>query len=191
VQARNQADAMVHSVKKSLAEHGDKLDAGEKGKIEAALKDAEEAIKGDDKATIEAKTEALMTASQKLGEKVYAEPRQAAAGAAGGAGGARRPRRRRPCGQAGRRQRGRRRVQGSQEVNPGRRPSGCRWISPRSRTARPCLHLQRGGLLSVREFHGKARLLRRPRRAQERHRRRHQEGLPQAGHEAPPRPQPG
>ena len=50
VQARNQADAMVHSVKKSLAEHGDKLDAGEKEKIEAALKDAEEALKGDDKA---------------------------------------------------------------------------------------------------------------------------------------------
>ena len=49
VQARNQADAMVHSVKKSLAEHGDKLDAGEKDKIEAALKDAEEALKGDDK----------------------------------------------------------------------------------------------------------------------------------------------
>ena len=50
VQARNQADAMVHSVKKSLAEHGDKLDAGEKEKIEAALKDVEEAMKGDDKA---------------------------------------------------------------------------------------------------------------------------------------------
>jgi molecular chaperone DnaK len=50
VQARNQADAMVHSVKKSLTEHGDKLDAGEKEKIEAALKDAEEALKGDDKA---------------------------------------------------------------------------------------------------------------------------------------------
>jgi molecular chaperone DnaK len=77
VQARNQADAMVHSVKKSLAEHGDKLDAGEKEKIEAALKDAEEALKGDDKADIEAKTEALMTASQKLGEKTLR--RQAAA----------------------------------------------------------------------------------------------------------------
>ncbi len=89
VQARNQADAMVHSVKKSLAEHADKLDAGEKEKIEAALKDAEEAIKGEDKAAIEAKTEALMTASQKLGEKVYAEAQaaQAAAGAAGGAAG--------------------------------------------------------------------------------------------------------
>ena len=87
VQARNQADAMVHSVKKSLAEHGAKLDAPEKEKIEAALKDAEEALKGEDKATIEARTEALMTASQKLGEKVYAEA-QAAQAAAGGAGAA-------------------------------------------------------------------------------------------------------
>lgn len=83
VQARNQADALVHSVKKSLAEHGDKLEAGEKEKVEAALKEAEEALKGEDKAAIEAKTEALMAASQKLGEKVYADA-QAAAGAAGG-----------------------------------------------------------------------------------------------------------
>ncbi len=71
-QARNQGEAMVHSVKKSLAEHGDKLEASEKEAIESALKDAEEALKGDDKAEIEGKTEALMTASQKLGEKVYA-----------------------------------------------------------------------------------------------------------------------
>lgn len=87
VQARNQADAMMHSVKKSLTEHGDKLDAAEKEKIEAALKDVEEAIKGDDKADIEAKNEALMTASQKLGEKMYADA-QAASQAAGAAGAA-------------------------------------------------------------------------------------------------------
>ncbi|MBT9487827.1 MAG: Hsp70 family protein, partial [Rubrivivax sp.] len=87
VQARNAADAMAHSVKKSLAEHGDKLDAAEKTAIETALKDVEEALKGDDKATIEAKTEALMTASQKLGEKAYAES-QAASGAAAAAGAA-------------------------------------------------------------------------------------------------------
>ena len=87
IQARNAADAMAHSVKKSLAEHGDKLDAAEKEKIESALKEVEEAIKSDDKATIEAKTEALMTASQKLGEKVYADSQaaQAAAGASGAA----------------------------------------------------------------------------------------------------------
>ena len=87
VQARNQADGMVHSVRKSLSEHGDKLDAGEKASIETALKEAEEAIKGEDKTAIDAKTEALMTASQKLGEKVYAE-QAAAAAAAGGPGGA-------------------------------------------------------------------------------------------------------
>ena len=86
VQARNQADAMIHSVKKSLAEHGDKLDAGEKEKIETAVKEAEEAIKGDDQADIEAKTETLMTASQKLGEKVYAEQAAASAASAAAAG---------------------------------------------------------------------------------------------------------
>jgi molecular chaperone DnaK len=86
VQARNQADAMLHSVKKSLSEHGDKLDAGEKEKIDAALQALEDALKGEDKAEIEGKTEALMTASQKLGEKMYAEA-QAAAGAAGAPGG--------------------------------------------------------------------------------------------------------
>jgi molecular chaperone DnaK len=93
VQARNQADGMVHSVRKSLAEHGDKLDQAEKDKIEAAAKELEEAIKGDDQAAIEAKTEALMTASQKLGEKIYADQQgaQAAAAAAAGAGGAEQP----------------------------------------------------------------------------------------------------
>jgi len=91
IQARNAADAMIHSVRKSLTEHGDKLDAGEKEKIESALKEAEESLKSEDKATIESKTEALMTASQKLGEKVYADSQaaqQAAAGAGGAPGGA-------------------------------------------------------------------------------------------------------
>ncbi|HEY8084073.1 MAG TPA: Hsp70 family protein, partial [Methylophilaceae bacterium] len=73
VNARNTADGMVHSVKKSLAEHGDKLEASEKEAIENALKDVEEALKGDDKDAIEAKTTALTEAAQKLGEKVYAE----------------------------------------------------------------------------------------------------------------------
>ena len=87
IQARNQAEATLHSVKKSLAEHGDKLEAGEKDKIEAAAKDLEEALKGEDKAALEAKSEALMTASQKLGEKIYADMQaaQAAQGAAAGA----------------------------------------------------------------------------------------------------------
>ena len=83
VQSRNQAEASVHSVKKSLTEHGDKLDAAEKEKIEAAVKEVEEALKGEDKAQIDAKTESLMTAAQKLGEMVYANMQaQQAAGAA-------------------------------------------------------------------------------------------------------------
>jgi molecular chaperone DnaK len=68
----------VHQIRKALAEHGDKVEAGEKEKIEAAIKDVEEALKGEDKEALEAKTAALMTVSQKLGEKMYA---QAGAGA--------------------------------------------------------------------------------------------------------------
>jgi len=87
VDARNQCDAMVHSVKKALVEHGDKVAAEEKTKIETAIKDAEEAIKaGTDKDDIEAKTQALMAASQKLGEAVYTQ-QQAAEGAAGAGAG--------------------------------------------------------------------------------------------------------
>ncbi len=85
VDARNQCDAMVHSIKKALSEHGDKLDAEEKAKIETAIKEAEEVLKDGDKAAIEAKTEALAKASQKLGEKVYGDA-QGAAGAAGAGG---------------------------------------------------------------------------------------------------------
>ncbi len=85
VTARNQGDAAVHQVRKSLADYGDKLDAGEKEPIEAAITALEEALKGEDKADMEAKTEALMTASQKLGEKMYADmqAQQAQEGAAG------------------------------------------------------------------------------------------------------------
>ncbi len=84
VNARNQCDALVHSVKKSVKEHGDKLDADEKAKIEAALKDAEEALKKDDKAEIEAKSEVLAQASHKLAEKMYAQEQAKQAQAGGG-----------------------------------------------------------------------------------------------------------
>jgi molecular chaperone DnaK len=88
VQARNQGEATVHSVKKSLAEYGDKLEAGEKEKIEAAIKELEEVVKTDDTAAIEAKNTSLMEVSQKLGEKMYADMQaQEAANAAGGAAG--------------------------------------------------------------------------------------------------------
>ena len=84
VTTRNQCDALVHSVKKSLTEHGDKVSADEKAKIEAALKEAEEALKSDNKDEIEAKSQALATASHKLAEQMYAKE-QAAQQAAGGA----------------------------------------------------------------------------------------------------------
>jgi molecular chaperone DnaK len=85
VQSKNQADANVHSVRKSLTEYGDKLDAGEKEKIEAAIKTLEDALKGDDKAEIDEKNSALMAASQKLGEKMYADLQAKQAADAAGA----------------------------------------------------------------------------------------------------------
>ena len=85
VDARNQLDGLVHSVKKAVAEHGDKVGADEKAKIEEAIKEAEEAIKSGDKATIDAKSEALGQASQKLGEHMYAQA-QAEAGQPQGEG---------------------------------------------------------------------------------------------------------
>ncbi len=85
VTARNQAEALVHSIKKSLAEYGDKLDSGEKDKIEAAIKDLEGVVKGEDKAAIDEKSQLLATASQKLGERIYADAQaKSAQGAAGG-----------------------------------------------------------------------------------------------------------
>jgi molecular chaperone DnaK len=88
--ARNSADGLVHSTRKSMTEYGDKLDEADKTAIEAALKDVEDALKDNaDKAAIDAKVEALGTASQKLGEKMYAEAQaaQATAGATGDAPG--------------------------------------------------------------------------------------------------------
>ena len=103
VSARNTADALVHSTKKSLAEYGDKLEAAEKSAIEGGIKELEEVLKdaSASKDTVEAKTKSLETSAQKLGEKMYAEMQAKAqaeggagaagagpAGAAGGAGGA-------------------------------------------------------------------------------------------------------
>ena len=86
-EARNQGDALVHTTRKSLEEHGNKLDTATKETIENAIKDLEEALKGDDKAAIDSKMSALTTVAQKLGEAVYAD-QQAQAGAAAGAAGA-------------------------------------------------------------------------------------------------------
>jgi molecular chaperone DnaK len=73
INAKNAGEAMIHSVKKSLDEHGEKLADDDKKQIEEALKEAEAVITNDDKAEIEAKTENLMKASQKLAEMAYSE----------------------------------------------------------------------------------------------------------------------
>jgi molecular chaperone DnaK len=84
VDARNQADSTVHMVRKALAEHGDKIGADEKSRIEGALKATEEAMKSGEKDDIESKTRELAQLAQKLGEKMYS---QAGAGAPGSDGG--------------------------------------------------------------------------------------------------------
>jgi molecular chaperone DnaK len=83
VETRNQCDNLIHTAKKSLAEYGDKVPADEKSRIEAAIVAAETAVKGNDKADIEAKAQALSEAAMKLGE-----PMQEAAASAQGADGA-------------------------------------------------------------------------------------------------------
>ncbi len=86
--ARNQADGMVHSVKKALKDFGDKVGADEKAKIEAAINDCEAAIKSGDKEEIEAKTQTLAEASHKLSEQMYAKDQAASGGNTGGEPGA-------------------------------------------------------------------------------------------------------
>jgi len=89
VDARNQADGMIHATKKSMEELGDdKLEAGEKESIEAAIKELEEVMKADDKDAIEAKTKALTEASGKMAERLYAEKGAAGQPGAEGAPGA-------------------------------------------------------------------------------------------------------
>ena len=84
VSARNHADALIHASQKSLSELGDKVDAAEKADIEAAIEALKTALKGDDKAEIEAKTKQLSDVSGKLAEKVYSQQQQQAPGADAG-----------------------------------------------------------------------------------------------------------
>ena len=72
VEARNQADALVHSTEKSLAEHGSKVSDADRSAIENALSDVKEALKGDDSDAIKTKAQTLAQASMKLGEAMYA-----------------------------------------------------------------------------------------------------------------------
>jgi molecular chaperone DnaK len=89
VTTRNQADGMIHATKKSMEELGDdKLEAGEKEAIEAAIAELEEAVKGSDVAVIEEKTKALAEASAKMAERLYGQGGDAAAAAAAAAGAA-------------------------------------------------------------------------------------------------------
>jgi molecular chaperone DnaK len=85
VEAKNHGESLVHSTEKALAEHGSKVSDGDRTAIEDAIADLKEALKGDDSEVIQAKTNALATASMKLGEAIY---NQQQAGAAGGEGSA-------------------------------------------------------------------------------------------------------
>jgi molecular chaperone DnaK len=86
IDARNQADAMIHATEKSLKELGDKVQDSEKSDIESAIEAVKEAMKGDDKAAIEDKTRALAEVSGKLAERVYAQTSQEAGAGQGAAG---------------------------------------------------------------------------------------------------------
>jgi molecular chaperone DnaK len=80
VDVRNQCDALIHSVRKTLSENEDKVTEEEKAKIEDAAKDAEEALKNADKDEIEAKSQVLSTLAQSLAEKMYADQAESPTG---------------------------------------------------------------------------------------------------------------
>jgi molecular chaperone DnaK len=85
VEAKNHAEALVHSTEKALAEHGSKVGDAERTAIENAMADLKEALKGDDADAIQQKTNALAQASMKLGEAMY-KAQQEASAPGGGAG---------------------------------------------------------------------------------------------------------
>ena len=86
MEARNQADALVHQTEKTLAEHGDKVGSAEKGAIETALADLKSVKEGEDVEAIQAKTQALIQASMKLGEAMYQAQQAGSEGAAANQG---------------------------------------------------------------------------------------------------------
>jgi molecular chaperone DnaK len=83
VEAKNHAEALVHSTEKALSEHGSKVGDAERTAIENGIADLKEALKGDDAAAIQAKTSTLAQASMKLGEAMYKQQQEAAPGAPG------------------------------------------------------------------------------------------------------------
>jgi molecular chaperone DnaK len=88
VETRNKADGLVHSVEKTLKELGDKVDGAERARVESAISDVRTALKGDDQAVIEKKTEALTQAASSIAQKAYADAGAGAQGAAGPGAGA-------------------------------------------------------------------------------------------------------
>jgi molecular chaperone DnaK len=86
VDARNQAENMIHATEKSVKELGDKLEDGEQQEIDDAIAALRKAIEGDDKAEIEAKTEALAERSGKLAERVYKQQAESESAGVPGAG---------------------------------------------------------------------------------------------------------
>ncbi|MFD1192864.1 MULTISPECIES: molecular chaperone DnaK [Phenylobacterium] len=87
VEAKNQAETIVHSTEKAMAEHGDKIGQAEKDAITTALADLKSALEGDDAEAISAKTQTLIQASMKLGEAMYAAQQGGAEASDQGQGG--------------------------------------------------------------------------------------------------------
>jgi molecular chaperone DnaK len=87
VEARNQADALIHSTERTLADAGDKVPASDKAAVEAAVTALKEAMNGEDAAAIKSRTDALAQASMKVGEALYKAGQEGAPGAGGAAGG--------------------------------------------------------------------------------------------------------
>jgi molecular chaperone DnaK len=85
VEAKNHAEALVHSTEKALSEHGSKIGDADRSAIENAMADLKEALKGDDADAIQQKTNTLAQASMKLGEAMYKQQQEAAASASTGA----------------------------------------------------------------------------------------------------------
>jgi len=81
VEAKNQAEALVHSAEKNISEHGEKVEDDDKKAIETAIADLKTALEGEDVADITAKTEALSQATMKLGEQIYKAGQEEAAAA--------------------------------------------------------------------------------------------------------------
>jgi molecular chaperone DnaK len=86
VEVRNAADNLIHSAEKSLKDLGDKVEADERSKVEAAIADLKAVVKEGDKAEVEAKTQALAEAAGKIAEKAYAQQAEASNAAETGAG---------------------------------------------------------------------------------------------------------